>query len=88
LKGYEVANIPRVRVEARELRPNASNEEKERSFRTLHSIFKRQVNKSGILSEWKRHQFYESPSEKRRRKRKEAIINNHKEKLRDRFGKK
>ena len=83
-----MANVTRVRVEARDIRANASQEEKERAFRTLHSIFKRRVTEAGILSDWKRHQFYESPSEKRRRKRKESLINRHKEKLRERFGNK
>lgn len=81
-----MGNITHVRVEARELRANASQDEKDRAFRTLHSIFKRRVTEAGILADWKRHQFYESPSEKRRRKRKESIVNRHKEKLRERFG--
>ncbi len=30
--------------------------------------FKRQVSKSGILSDVKRHQYFETPAEKRKRK--------------------
>lgn len=61
-----------VRVEARDLPPNASQYEREKAFRTMLSAFKRQVNELGILSEYKERQYYQSPSEKRKKKRKEA----------------
>jgi hypothetical protein len=41
-----------VKVELKDLPPNASYYERERAFKTMLSIFKRQVNESGILSEW------------------------------------
>lgn len=70
---------PLVRVEMKDLPPNASLYERERAFRTMLSIFKRQVNDLGILAEYKERQYYESPGEKRKRKRKEAEIERRKE---------
>lgn len=81
-----MANATRVRVELRDCSPNASKEEKERAFRSMFSVFKRRCNEAGIVSEWKRRQFYESPGEKRRRKRKENAAERQKAKLRDHFG--
>lgn len=74
-----------VRVEARDLPPNASQYEREKAFRTMLSIFKRQVNDLGILSEYKERQYYESPGEKRKRKRKEAEIERQKENIKSHF---
>lgn len=74
-----------VRVEIKDLPPNASHYERERAFRTMLSSFKRQVNDLGILSEYKERQYYESPSEKRKRKKKEAEIERQKEKIRSHF---
>lgn len=74
-----------VRVELRDLPPNPSYDERDRAFKNLLSAFKRQVNDSGILSEYKQRQYYESPSEKRKRKSKEAQIELQKEKIRGHF---
>jgi len=74
-----------VRVELKDLPSNASYYDKERAFKTMLSIFKRQVNELGILSEWKERQYYESPSVKKKRKRKEAAIERQKEKIRSHF---
>lgn len=74
-----------VRVELKDLPPNASLYERERAFRTMLSIFKRQVNEVGILSEYKERQYYESPGEKRKRKRKEAEIERRKESSRNKL---
>jgi ribosomal protein S21 len=74
-----------VRVELKDLPPNASYYERERAFRTMLSSFKRQVNELGILSEYKERQYYESPGEKRKRKKKEALIERQKEKIRSHF---
>ena len=49
------------------------------------SHFKRQVNDLGILSEYKERQYYESPGEKRKRKRKESQIERQKENIRSHF---
>jgi small subunit ribosomal protein S21 len=68
-----------VRVDLKDLPPNASLYERERAFRTMLSIFKRQVNDIGILSEYKERQYYESPGEKRKRRRKEAEAERRKE---------
>jgi ribosomal protein S21 len=77
-----------IRVEIKDLPPNCSYEERDRAFKNLLSNFKRQVNDAGILSEWKQRQFYESPSEKRKRKKKESAIEVQKEKIRGHFGNK
>lgn len=74
-----------IKVELRNYNPNAEYHEKERAFKHLLTIFKRQVNEAGILNEYKQRQFYESPGEKRRRKKKEAAIERQKEKLKEHF---
>lgn len=74
-----------VRVEVKDLPPNASYYEREKAFKTMFAVFKRQVNELGILSEWKERQYYESPSIKRKRKKKEAEIERQKEKIRSHF---
>ena len=74
-----------VRIELKDLPPNASLYERERAFRTMLSIFKRQVNDLGILAEYKERQYYESPGEKRKRKRKEAAAERRKEISRSNF---
>jgi ribosomal protein S21 len=68
-----------IKVELRDMPHNASLYEREKAFRTMMAIFKRQVNEAGILSEYKERQYYESPGEKRKRKRKEADLERRKE---------
>lgn len=77
-----------VKVELKDLSPNCSYEERDRAFKNMLANFKRQVNEAQILSEWKQRQYYESPSEKRKRKLKESEIESHKEKIRTHFGNK
>lgn len=60
-----------VRVEARDLSPHASFEERERNFRNLLSAFRQACNKAGIMKEIKRLEFYESPAQITRRKKRE-----------------
>lgn len=74
-----------VRVELRNNNPNADYYEKERAFKSMLTVFKRQVNESGILNLYKQYQYYESPGEKKRRKRKEAVIERQREKLKEHF---
>lgn len=71
-----------VKVELREMSHNASLYEREKAFRTMMAIFKRQVNEAGILSEYKERQYYESPGEKRKRKREVAARERRKEESR------
>jgi ribosomal protein S21 len=84
-KGIEMAKKALVKVELKDLPANASFYDKERAFRTMLSIFKRQVNETGILSQWKEKQYYESPGEKRKRKRKESEVERQKERIRSHF---
>ena len=71
--------VARVRVELRE------GDDKDRAFKSMLAAFRKQVNEAGIISQYKRNQFYESPGEKRNRKRKEAELERQKDKLRDYF---
>jgi ribosomal protein S21 len=54
--------------------------------KVMASRFKRLVDDSGILSEWKQRQRFESKSQKKRRKKKQAEIERQKEKRREYFG--
>lgn len=63
-----------VRVEAKNLSPNASQSEKEQANRILHAIFKRRCEEYGIKKYYKEHEFFESKPVKERRKRKEAEL--------------
>jgi ribosomal protein S21 len=76
-----------VRVDLRDMSSHASREEMDRAFKYMLTLFKRQVNEAGILSLYKEKQFYETPSQKKKRKRKEALLESRKEKIRDHFGK-
>ena len=67
-------SVTRIKVVARNLHQNASKEERDRNFRILHATFKKAVNDSGILTKFKEKQYFESKSEKRRRKSKEAAL--------------
>lgn len=78
-----MANAVRVRVELRESR---GRNDSYREFLNLLTLFNRRVNEAGIASEWKRHQYYESKGQKKRRKKKERDLELQKQKLRDYFG--
>jgi len=69
----------------RDLSPNASWQDKEFAFKKMFSAFKKAVADAGILQKCKKYEFYESPGEKRRRKKKESAQNRLKEKLRENF---
>lgn len=73
------------RVKLRDISPNASRQERENAFKRMFAIFKKQVVEAGILHDYKEHEFYESPGEKRRRKMKESVKNSIKNKLRENF---
>lgn len=85
-------SVCRVKVEARNFNLNASQEERDRVFRGMHAAFKDRVKAAGIISRYKEKQFFESNSEKRRRKEKAAELQRYKEKqelkarLREHFG--
>jgi ribosomal protein S21 len=73
------------RVKLRGLPSNPSRQDRENAFRRMFAIFKKQVVEAEILHEYKEHEFYESPGEKRRRKKKEAVKNAMKQKLKENF---
>lgn len=75
----------RVRVELRHLPSNASSFDREIAFKKMFSTFKKQVADAGVLHDFKKHEFYESPGEKRKRKRKEAKNQRLKQNLRESF---
>jgi ribosomal protein S21 len=61
-----------VRVTAKKYR-GGGTEDKDRTFRTLLSDFKRACNDANILQDLKRRQYFEGKSDKKRRKKREAI---------------
>ena len=75
----------RVRVEAKNYNPHASYDEQYKSFKGLFQAFKRACNQAGILKDYKRHEAYEKPGEKKRRKQKELRTTMLKAKLRENF---
>jgi len=77
--------VTRAKVTMRDLPPNASYQDKEIAFRKLFSAFKKAVTDAGILHEYKKYEYYESPGEKRRRKKRELELQNFKAKLRENF---
>lgn len=77
--------VARVRVVMRDLPPNASYQDKEIAFKKLFSAFKKAVADAGVLHEYKKHEYYESPGEKRRRKKRESISQHLKAKLLENF---
>ena len=73
------------RVELRDLSPHASWHEREIAFKKMHTAFKKQVAEASILHAYKEREYYESPGQSRRRKRREAENQRLKEKLRENF---
>ena len=55
------------------------------SLQRLISNFTKLVTEAGIKQKYKQHEFYESPGEKRRRKKKESANQRLKAKLRENF---
>ena len=73
------------RVELRDLPPNPSWYEKEIAFKKMFSAFKKAVAEAGILHDYKEREFYETPGQQCRRKKREAENQRMKEKLRENF---
>jgi len=74
-----------VKVTMRDLPYNASHQDREIAFRKLFSAFKKGVADAGVLHEYKKHEYYESPGEKRRRKKRESESQQLRAKLRENF---
>ena len=74
-----------VKVEARDLSPNPSFDERERNFRNLLSSFRQACNKAGIMKEIKRLEYYESKIQMNRRKQREKDATILKLKLKESF---
>ena len=45
--------------------------ENRRGFEQMLKAFRRACTEHGILHEWKRHEFYEKPSDKKRKKKRQ-----------------
>lgn len=73
------------RVELRDLPPNPSWYEREIAFKKMFSAFKKSVAEAGILHAYKQREFYETPGQIKRRKKREAQNQRMKEKLRENF---
>ncbi len=71
-----MANAVRMRVE---LRPSA-NKTRDEQFREMLHVFKRRCNECGILSKFKDYEFFESKSQKNRKKKRESELRRKKEK--------
>lgn len=65
-----MGNIVQIRVELRN-NPH-SHDDRESGFVKMFKAFKRAVDASGIMHEYKERQTYESKSTKRRRKKRES----------------
>lgn len=63
-----MANKARVRVELKD-----KYNDPDKNFREMFQEFKRQVSNAGILHDYKNHQEFQSPSEKKRKKVRESI---------------
>lgn len=74
-----------VRVEARDMHPNASQDERDRNFKNLMSAFRQACNKAGIMKEIKRLEFYETKSQLKRKKLREKQANLLKLKMNESF---
>lgn len=59
-----MANLARVRVELKK-----KYNDPDKNFREMFQEFKRRVSNSGLLHDYKDHQFYESKSERKRKAR-------------------
>jgi ribosomal protein S21 len=62
-----MSSTARVRVESRK-----KYNDPDRNFRDLFQEFKRCVNNSGIMHDYREHEFYQKKSEKERKKRREV----------------
>jgi ribosomal protein S21 len=84
--------VTNIRVVSKNLSSHASYDERERAWKILFATFKRQVNESGILTRYKECQVFESKTQKRRRKQREADLQRRREQdklkttLREHFG--
>lgn len=74
-----------VKVVAKNMSSSPSRDERDRNFKYLFTAFKRAVATSGVLKEFKKHESYESPSQKKRRKKRESMIAILKGKMRESF---
>lgn len=73
------------KVELRDLPNNPSWYEREVAFKKMFTAFKKAVAEAGILHDYKQREYYETPGEERRRKKREAENVRMKEKLRENF---
>lgn len=64
----------KIRILKEDGHHNLSQREKEDLFKRGLNIFKKVISDSGVLQEVKNREFYESPGEKRRRKKKEMNL--------------
>ena len=74
-----------VKVVAKHISHNPSRDERDRNFKYLFTAFKRAVAQSGVLKEFKKHENYESKGQKKRRKKRESMIQILKSKMRESF---
>jgi ribosomal protein S21 len=73
------------RVEVRDLPSNPTWYEREIAFKKMFAAFNKKVAEAGIRQALKEREYYESPGQSRRRKRRESENQRLKEKLRENF---
>jgi ribosomal protein S21 len=77
--------VARVRVELKNYNPHAGRDERDREFKKMFTVFKKQVAQEGVLHDYREHEHFESKSRKRRRKKREAELARVRGKLKENF---
>ncbi len=78
--------LTRARVDMKDISPHASYGERENAFKNMMRAFKKACGDAGIQHDYRKHEYHESPGEKRRRKMRESEVNRLKAKLKENFG--
>lgn len=74
-------------MELKDLPPNASYQERESAFKKLLTAFNKAVGQAEILKDYREHEEYEKPSDKKRRTKRQNEIARLKTKLKENFPK-
>jgi ribosomal protein S21 len=77
--------VVRAKAELKDLPYNASYDERWSAFKKMLSAFNKSCSANGVQHEHKKHEHYESPGEKKRRKSRESDVNRLKSKLKENF---
>ena len=78
-------SVVQARAELRDLPSNATWQERDIAFRKMFASFKKACAETRIHHQFKQHEHYEGPGEKRRRKKRESEAQRLKAMLRESF---